>query len=86
MSLLHHFDTVILMDHGRVQDAGSVAELLERQPAFRDMLKHHDQPSTGAAALAGIASNRPAANQQRARVNQSAFVSAQTKSLSGKRE
>ena len=63
MSLLHHFDTVILMDHGRVRDAGSAAELLERQPAFRDMLKHHAQPPYGAAALAGIAPGQPAANQ-----------------------
>lgn len=86
MSLLHHFDTVILMDRGRVQDAGSVAQLLERQPAFRDMLKQHDQPSLGAAALAGIAPDRPAANQQRASRQQTACVSAQAKPTAGQRE
>jgi len=69
-----------------VQDAGSVAELLERQPAFRAMMKHHDQPALGAAALAGIASDRPAANQQRASGLQTAFVSAQAKPPAGKRE
>jgi ATP-binding cassette subfamily B protein len=86
MSLLHHFDTVILMDHGRVLDAGSVTELLKRQPAFRAMLKHHDQPSFGAATLAGIAPDRPAANQQRPSGRQAPFISAEAKPCAGKQE
>ena len=39
MSLLAHFDTVVLMVDGRVQDSGSVAELLQRQPIFAEMLR-----------------------------------------------
>lgn len=46
MSLLHHFNKVVLMNAGRVQDVGTVEELLARQPSFRAMLR---QP--GAAAL-----------------------------------
>ncbi|MBK4738851.1 ABC transporter ATP-binding protein [Noviherbaspirillum sp. DKR-6] len=38
MSLLHHFNKVVMMANGRVQDAGTVEELLARQPAFREML------------------------------------------------
>ncbi len=41
MSLLHHFDKVVLMANGQVQDAGTVEALLNRQPAFREMLKQH---------------------------------------------
>jgi len=41
MSLLHHFDMVILMKEGRIQDAGSVGQLIERQPLFREMFRHH---------------------------------------------
>ena len=37
MSLLHHFDKVVLMADGRVVDVGSVDELLHRQPSFRLM-------------------------------------------------
>lgn len=37
MSLLHHFNKVVLMEAGRVLDVGTVAELLERQPSFRVM-------------------------------------------------
>ena len=47
MSLLHHFNKVVLMANGRVQDVGTVDELLARQPAFRDMLK---QPGGAASA------------------------------------
>jgi ABC-type multidrug transport system fused ATPase/permease subunit len=38
LSLLHHFSKVVLMADGRVLDVGSVAELLERQQAFRKMM------------------------------------------------
>jgi ATP-binding cassette subfamily B protein len=39
MSLLHHFNKVVLMHGGKVQDVGTVEELLARQPSFRAMLK-----------------------------------------------
>jgi len=39
MSLLSYFDRVVLMDAGRVVDAGSVGELKERQPEFAHMLR-----------------------------------------------
>ncbi|WP_240636022.1 ABC transporter ATP-binding protein [Caldimonas tepidiphila] len=38
MSLLEHFDKVVLMVAGRVLDVGSVPELMERQPIFREMV------------------------------------------------
>jgi ABC-type multidrug transport system fused ATPase/permease subunit len=38
MSLLPHFDRVVFMDHGRIVDCGSVADLRLRQPAFDAML------------------------------------------------
>lgn len=41
MHLLHHFDKVVLMANGRIQDIGSVDELLRRQPAFQEMLSQH---------------------------------------------
>lgn len=66
MSLLHHFDTVILIDHSRVRDIGSVAERLEHQPVFREILKHHDQPPVGTMAPAGHCA-RPAGSQPAAR-------------------
>ena len=37
MSLLSHFDRVVLMVGGRVVDSGSIADLLERQPHFRQL-------------------------------------------------
>ena len=41
MNLLHHFNKVILMANGEIQDIGTADELLSRQPAFREMLKQH---------------------------------------------
>jgi ABC-type bacteriocin/lantibiotic exporter with double-glycine peptidase domain len=38
MTLLSHFDRVVLMHQGRLVDSGSVSELRERQPAFAEML------------------------------------------------
>jgi len=38
MSLLAHFDRVVLMDGGRIVDTGSVEALRRRQPAFAAML------------------------------------------------
>jgi ATP-binding cassette subfamily B protein len=50
MSLLAHFDRVVLMIDGEVVDSGSVDDLLERQPMFREMVgQAEDEP--GAAAL-----------------------------------
>ncbi|WKB54285.1 ABC transporter ATP-binding protein [Eleftheria terrae] len=46
MSLLAHFDKVVLMAAGRVVDVGSVEELLERQPLFCELYR-------GAAAAEG---------------------------------
>lgn len=42
MSLLSHFDTVVLMAQGEVLDTGTVDELLTRQPMFREMVGRHD--------------------------------------------
>lgn len=39
MNLLHHFNKVVLMANGQIQDIGTVDELLGRQPAFREMMK-----------------------------------------------
>jgi ATP-binding cassette subfamily B protein len=50
MSLLHHFDMVVLMKDGRLQDAGTVDQLLERQPLFRDMFRRHGNLQMDAAA------------------------------------
>lgn len=41
MHLLHHFNKVVLMANGEIQDTGSVTELLQRQPAFQEMLRQH---------------------------------------------
>jgi ABC-type transport system involved in cytochrome bd biosynthesis fused ATPase/permease subunit len=62
MSLLHHFNKIVLMANGRVQDAGTVDELLARQPVFRDMLK---QPGTGSLGMLppAVDLSAPAANQ-----------------------
>ena len=37
LSLLSRFDRIVLMDEGRVVDAGGIGELLERQALFRDL-------------------------------------------------
>jgi len=39
MSLLHHFHRVVLMANGQIQDMGTVDELLQRQPAFQEMMR-----------------------------------------------
>jgi ATP-binding cassette subfamily B protein len=41
MNLLHHFNKVVLMANGQIQDIGTVDELLSRQPAFREMMRQH---------------------------------------------
>jgi ATP-binding cassette subfamily B protein len=62
MSLLHHFNKVVLMANGRVQDVGAVDELLARQPAFRDMLRQPGTVSQGTL-LPEVDLNAPEANQ-----------------------
>jgi ATP-binding cassette, subfamily B, bacterial len=48
MHLLHHFNKVVLMANGEIQDIGSVSELLQRQPAFQEMLRQHGGVHTAA--------------------------------------
>ena len=50
MSLLAQFDRVVLMVAGEVVDAGSVQEMLARQPLFRTMVGQVDDPVGGAPA------------------------------------
>jgi ABC-type bacteriocin/lantibiotic exporter with double-glycine peptidase domain len=38
LSALVYFDRVIVIAEGRVVDSGTVAEILERQPAFREVV------------------------------------------------
>ncbi len=53
MSLLGHFDRVVLMAAGRVVDVGTQAELASRQPAFRQLLAGRDEvPAAMSAAVA----------------------------------
>jgi ABC-type multidrug transport system fused ATPase/permease subunit len=49
MNLLHHFDKVVLMANGQVQDAGTVDQLLSRQPAFREMMRQQGDQGIAAA-------------------------------------
>lgn len=43
MNLLHHFNKVVLMANGQIQETGTVDELLSRHPAFREMMRQHDR-------------------------------------------
>lgn len=54
MSLLHHFNKVVLMAGGRVVDTGTVEELLERQPTFRQMVKGHQPEATSVSGANGL--------------------------------
>ncbi|MFP5406936.1 MAG: ATP-binding cassette domain-containing protein, partial [Gammaproteobacteria bacterium] len=47
MSLLERFDKVVLMANGRVIDAGSVGDLLERQRTFRGMMHARETKAAG---------------------------------------
>ena len=42
LHLLPRFDMVVLLDAGRIVDAGTYEELLERQPRFRAALRPLD--------------------------------------------
>ena len=57
MSLLAHFDRVVLMDAGRVVDTGTVEELLQRQPLFARMAagQAEETPAAPAAAAPALA-------------------------------
>jgi len=48
MSVLDHFDKVVLMAEGGVVDCGTAAELYERQSLFRDMLRESETGRTAA--------------------------------------
>jgi len=48
MSLLEHFDRVVLMVEGRIVDSGTVAEVQQRQPLFRDMVRSQLRAETAA--------------------------------------
>ena len=58
MSLLEHFDRVVLMVDGRVVDSGTVPEVEQRQPLFHEMVRSQararlalpEPPSAAAAA------------------------------------
>jgi ABC-type multidrug transport system fused ATPase/permease subunit len=51
MSLLDHFDKVVLMADGRVVDFGSVDELASRQALFREMLGNDQRAGAVRAAM-----------------------------------
>ena len=55
MSLLSHFDRVVLMDAGEIVDAGSVDEVLARQPLFRRMVGDAARPDAANAPRAAEA-------------------------------
>jgi ABC-type multidrug transport system fused ATPase/permease subunit len=50
LHLLSRFDTIVLLDKGRAIDAGSLDELLARQPLFAEMWRGYtsDAPSNSA--------------------------------------
>ena len=50
LNLLQRFDRVMLMDDGMVVDSGSVTELLERQPLFRELWNRSLSPEASALA------------------------------------
>ncbi len=52
MSLLDLFDTVVLMQAGRVLDTGTAAELRQRQPLFRELLREDAQSQPPSAPIA----------------------------------
>jgi ATP-binding cassette subfamily B protein len=58
MSLLEHFDRIVLMDEGRIVDTGTVGELLGRQALFRELaggrLGRHEAHSGVAAGAAPL--------------------------------
>lgn len=56
LGLLAHFDRVLLIDAGKLIDSGSIYDLYQRQPLFRELLKAADVvPPAGVRAEAGTA-------------------------------
>jgi ABC-type multidrug transport system fused ATPase/permease subunit len=51
LHLLPRFDTIVLLHEGRAVDAGTLDELLERQPLFRDMWRGYTNDPSGNAAV-----------------------------------
>ncbi|MEN3355680.1 MAG: ATP-binding cassette, subfamily bacterial [Betaproteobacteria bacterium] len=47
LNLLSRFDQVVLMEAGRVIDAGNVADLLDRQPLFRELWQRSTSADSG---------------------------------------
>jgi ATP-binding cassette, subfamily B, bacterial len=45
MSLLRHFNKVVLMADGRILDTGRIEDLLKRQSSFRQMMAGHAKPA-----------------------------------------
>lgn len=54
MELLRHFNKVVLIANGEIQDVGTVDELLSRQPAFREMLKQPTSADSGSLSIEQI--------------------------------
>jgi ATP-binding cassette, subfamily B, bacterial len=52
LHLLERFDRVVLMAEGRILDVGSAAELLEREPLFRELWRRYGGAPTPAPAAA----------------------------------
>jgi ABC-type multidrug transport system fused ATPase/permease subunit len=47
LNLLSRFDQVVLMEAGRVIDTGNVADLLDRQPLFRELWQRSTSADSG---------------------------------------
>ncbi len=51
LHLLPRFDTIVFLDAGRVVDVGTLDELLERQPMFREMWRGYTNDPDGGASI-----------------------------------
>jgi ABC-type multidrug transport system fused ATPase/permease subunit len=60
LHLLERFDRVVLMAEGRILDVGSAAELLEREPLFRELWRRYGGAPTPAPAPEQWQSGQPA--------------------------
>ena len=49
MDLVREADEIVVLDRGRIADRGSYRQLIERSPAFRQLVARHDGPATPAA-------------------------------------
>ena len=52
LHLLEHFDRVVLMADGQILTVGTVAELLEREPQFRELWRRYGGSTPGGAMAA----------------------------------